>query len=112
MKRYDFQLENNDNNSGWYYLPDQYETPMPVMVHCHGWGGSRAISDSVRPLRKAVLAQKMAFVTFDFYSFCIFKFGISCIAQLVTTGLGGLSFYYYSCSCCFCIDIHYLGFRR
>lgn len=68
MKRYDFQLENNDNNSGWYYLPDQYETPMPVMVHCHGWGGSRAISDSVRPLRKAVLAQKMAFVTFDFYS--------------------------------------------
>ena len=66
MKRYDFQLENNDNNSGWYYLPDQYETPMPVMVHCHGWGGSRAISDSVRPLRKAVLAQKMAFVPLTF----------------------------------------------
>ena len=64
------------------------------------------------PGTEAIEKNFVVFVTFDCYSFCIFKFGISCIAQLVTTGLGGLSFYYYSCSCCFCIDIHYLGFRR
>lgn len=68
MKRFEFQLNKNDRNTGWYYLPDTFDRPIPVIVYCHGWGGSRNISDSVRPLRKVALSYGIAFVSFDFFS--------------------------------------------
>ncbi|MFZ3386797.1 MAG: CocE/NonD family hydrolase [Candidatus Hydromicrobium sp.] len=67
MNKYDFKLENGDNNSGTVYLPDFFDRKVPVVIYCHGWGGNRALNPSTQSLCSALLDSSAAMVTFDFW---------------------------------------------
>jgi len=41
MFSYDFQIAAGDKNTGTVYLPRESSTNLPVIIYCHGWGGSR-----------------------------------------------------------------------
>ena len=62
MKRSEFLSQ----GESWLYLPEEGNGPFPVVLYCHGWGGCRDIPDTLRPLRKALLAAGCAFASFTF----------------------------------------------
>jgi pimeloyl-ACP methyl ester carboxylesterase len=67
MIHYDFRLSSGDRNVGTVYLPDQDSLNLPVMIYCHGWGGSRKLHHFTRKLCERTIATNMAFVAFDFF---------------------------------------------
>ncbi|MCL2884457.1 MAG: hypothetical protein FWF49_03100 [Oscillospiraceae bacterium] len=67
MFTYDFQLQTGDKNKGTVYLPHKDSTNIPVIIYCHGWGGSRRLWLPTEKLCERVLSANMALVTFDFF---------------------------------------------
>jgi len=69
MMQYDFRLETGDRNAGTVYLPDNPSRPLPVVIHCHGWGGSirRSPIEPIVSLSKALPTLPAALVDFDFF---------------------------------------------
>lgn len=67
MKTQTFRLETGDRNAGTVYLPDHVEGRIPVLVYCHGWGGSQKLPPVIEQLRPRLEARGAAVLTFDFY---------------------------------------------
>ncbi len=67
MYSYDFKIDSDDKNVGTVYLPMNNCKDIPVIIYCHGWGGSRKLNDTVMLLRDMAIERNMAFVTFDFF---------------------------------------------
>lgn len=44
MKIFPFKLDTGDRNAGTAYLPDTATGPLPVVIYCHGWGGSQKLT--------------------------------------------------------------------
>ena len=62
-----FRLTNTDQTAGDVFLPEANSRNLPVVIYCHGWGGSRALSAPVSLLRDMVLEAGAAFAAFDFF---------------------------------------------
>lgn len=67
MKTIPFQLTSGDANHGTVYLPDVASGPLPVVIYCHGWGGTQKLPPAVESLRKLLEARPAALVSFDFF---------------------------------------------
>ena len=67
MSIFDFQLASNDRVCGTVYLPDDSTTPLPVVVYCHGWGGSRSLPPVVASLWRLLESEPAALVAVDFF---------------------------------------------
>lgn len=67
MKTEIFRLETGDRNVGTVYLPDGVEGPIPVLVYCHGWGGSQQLPPVIAALQPQLEARGVAVLAFDFF---------------------------------------------
>jgi len=67
MFSYDFTLTSGDKNVGTVYLPNEDTTNIPVIIYCHGWGGSRKLWAPTEKLCERAIKENIALVTFDFY---------------------------------------------
>ncbi len=67
MQQIEFRLDVGDRNAGTIYLPDGYVDKMPVLVYCHGWGGSRKLWPPMDKLCETAIENNIALVTFDFF---------------------------------------------
>ena len=67
MVTYDFKLPGGDFNDGTVYLPAETATDVPVIIYCHGWGGSRRLWKPTQILCDRTVKEGIALVTFDFY---------------------------------------------
>ena len=61
MFSFDFQLTTGDKNIGTVYLPHEHATNLPVIIYCHGWGGSRYLGLTVAALREQMNCALVAF---------------------------------------------------
>jgi len=68
MFSFDFQLTTGDQNKGTVYLPNEHATNLPVVIYCHGWGGSRHLGPAESALRDQAMKSNYALVAFDFYA--------------------------------------------
>jgi len=64
---FDFQVANGDQNIGTVYLPHEHAANIPVIIFCHGWGGSRQLGPPEEAIRDRAMRSGYAFVAFDFY---------------------------------------------
>lgn len=64
---YDFRLETGDRNTGTVYLPERNAVNTPVIIYCHGWGGSRQLCPVTKLICDMTANKGVAFVTFDFF---------------------------------------------
>jgi len=67
MFKHDFQLSIGDKNKGTVYLPNKESKNTPVIIFCHGWGGSRQLNGVEAMLCEKAMTDNTAFVAFDFY---------------------------------------------
>lgn len=67
MRTIAFTLETGDRNHGTAYLPERFDGRLPVVIYCHGWGGSQGLGGSVLAVRDALLGESAALVAFDFH---------------------------------------------
>jgi len=68
LHTFQFSLNNPDKNVGTVYLPTSDCLNIPVIIYCHGWGGSRQLNPSTNLLmQKVTSSRKAGFVTFDFF---------------------------------------------
>ena len=63
----DFQISTADKNIGTVYLPNKDSMNIPVIIYCHGWGGSRQLWLPTEKLCEQAISANMALVTFDFF---------------------------------------------
>jgi pimeloyl-ACP methyl ester carboxylesterase len=64
---FDFRLSAGDKNAGTVYLPSEDPVCLPVMIYCHGWGGSRKLWEPTEKLCERAMKENIAFVAFDFF---------------------------------------------
>jgi len=67
MVSFDFTIPVGDKNKGTVYLPDAQTKNRPVIIYCHGWGGSRKLWQPTQELCDRAMKANIAFVTFDFF---------------------------------------------
>jgi len=68
MFSYDFQIAAGDKNTGTVYLPHEHSTNLPVIIYCHGWGGSRRLCAVAEKLLAQAAELNFALVAFDFFA--------------------------------------------
>ena len=67
MFTYSFKLPSSDHNVGTVYLPNESAVNIPVIIYCHGWGGSRQLWTPTQMLCDRAMKERIALVTFDFF---------------------------------------------
>ena len=67
MVSFDYEISVRDRNKGTVYLPDIQSKNRPVIIYCHGWGGSRKLGQPTQKLCDRAMALNVALVTFDFF---------------------------------------------
>lgn len=67
MKTLPFRLDTGDRNVGTAYLPDTATGRLPVVIYCHGWGGSQKLTPPLLALAKLLESRPAALVAFDFF---------------------------------------------
>lgn len=67
MKTIPFQLTSGDANYGTVYLPDEATGPLPVVIYCHGWGGTQKLPPVIESLWRLLETRPAALVSFDFF---------------------------------------------
>jgi pimeloyl-ACP methyl ester carboxylesterase len=67
MHQFDFSINAHDHLVGTAYLPAVGLENIPVLVYCHGWGGTRVLPKPQSALLQKAIRLKIAVLSFDFF---------------------------------------------